>query len=81
MEYITVTSIRGSIWSFRKDRIELITNRFVFSEDELKHVPELEGRSSCAIIKLINDGGTYYCQDTYESIMARLTADNSSPDA
>ena len=76
MEFLTVTSIGGSIWSFRKDRIELITHRFVFTEDELKHVPELNGRDSCAIIKLIDDEGTYYCQDSYESIMARLTNDH-----
>ena len=73
MDYLTVTSIGGSIWSFRKDRIELITKRFVFTEEEINNVPELVGRDSCAMIKLIDDDGTYYCQDSYESIMARLT--------
>jgi hypothetical protein len=73
MDYLTVTSIGGSIWSFRKDRIELITKRFIFTEEELNRVPELVGRNSCAMIKLIGDDGTYYCQDSYESIMERLT--------
>lgn len=76
MDYLTVTSIGGSTWSFRKDRIELITNRFAFTEEELKNVPALNGRASCAIIKLMNDSGIYYCQDSYESIMNRLTNDD-----
>lgn len=75
MDFITVTSIGGSLWSIRKDRIEVITNRFVFSEDELTHIPELTGRQSCAIIKLIGDSSTYYCQDSYESIMSQIVED------
>ena len=72
MDFLTVTSIGGSTWSFRKDRIEVITNRFFFTEDELKSIPELKGKTSCAIIKLISSEATYYCQDSYDSIMARL---------
>ena len=69
MEFITVTSLGGSVWSFRKDRIEMVSNKFTFSEDEIRSIPELEGRNSCAIIKLMGDNSSYYCQDTYESIM------------
>lgn len=79
MDYLTVTSIGGSLWSFRIDRIELITKRFVFTEDELKSIPELKDKASCAIIKLIGDNVTYYCQDSYDSIMARLTNNKANP--
>ena len=72
MKYITVKSIGGSIWSFRIDRIELVCKRFKFKPEALKNVPELNGRESCAVIKLIGSTTEYYCQDTYESIMEKI---------
>ena len=72
MDFITVTSIGGSIWSFRKDRIEMVTNKFKFTEEEIRGVPELQGKESCAIIRLIGGNAKYFCRDTYESIMERL---------
>jgi hypothetical protein len=72
MSFITVTSIGGSIWSFNKDRIEMVIKRFVFTKDELEHVPQLEGKDSCAIVRLIGIDRDYFCEDSYESIMAKL---------
>lgn len=42
MEFITVTSLGGSTWSFRKDRIEMVINRFTFTEEESKNIPGSE---------------------------------------
>ncbi len=72
MEFISVTSIGGSIWSFRKDRIELVTKRFSFSQKELDMVQELHNLDSCTVIKLIGDDNRYFCRDSYESIMEQL---------
>ena len=72
MDFITVTSIGGSVWSFRKDRIEMVTKKFRFTEDEVRSVPELQGVESCAIIRLMGENAKYFCRDTYESIMERL---------
>lgn len=72
MDFITVTSIGGSIWSFRKTCIEMVSKKFRFSEQELKDVPELNGRDSCAVIRLAGENVNFFCQDSYESIMERL---------
>lgn len=72
MDFITVKSIGGSTWSFRKDRIEMVSERFKFKENTMEHIPELRGRSSCAIIKLIGNDQEYYCNDSYKSIMELL---------
>ena len=72
MEFITVTSLGGSVWSFRKDRIEMVSNRFTFRSDEIETIPELENRKSCAIIKLIGEESEFFCRDSYDSIMEQL---------
>ncbi|SFP03078.1 hypothetical protein SAMN04487852_11369 [Prevotella sp. tf2-5] len=72
MEFITVTSLGGSTWSFRKDRIEMVINRFTFTEEESKNIPEAKNLDSCAIIRLIGDNREYFCKDSYESIMKML---------
>ena len=72
MEFITLTSIGGSTWSIRKDRIEMVINRFKFSQQELDSIPELQGMKSCAVIKLIGVDSDYLCRDSYESIMEQL---------
>ena len=38
MEFITVKSLGGSIWSFRKDRIEMVSNRFKFDKEEVDNL-------------------------------------------
>ena len=73
MVFITVKSVGGSIWSFRKDRIEMVLDRKHFKQEELKTIPELASRDSCAIIKLIGNNAEFYCDDSYESIMAQIT--------
>ncbi len=75
MDFLTITSIGGNTRSFRKDRIEIIEKRICFTKEELKAIPELNGKESCAIIKLIGSEVPFYCQDSYESIMARMTAE------
>lgn len=72
MDFITVKSIGGSTWSFRKERIEMVTERFRFKENEIDRIPELRGRISCAIIKLIGNNQEYYCNDSYKTIMELL---------
>lgn len=72
MEFITVTSLGGSTWSFRKDRIEMVINRFTFTEEESKNIPEVKNLDSCAIIRLIGVNREYFCKDSYESIMKML---------
>lgn len=72
MGFITVTSIGGSIWSFNKNRIEMVIKRFKFGKDEIENVPQLVGLESCVIIRLMGIDRDYYCKDTYESIMAQL---------
>lgn len=72
MDFITVTSIGGSIWSFRKDRIEMVINRQFFSEEDRKQIPDLMDAESCAIIRLIGSNQEFYCKDSYESIMKKL---------
>lgn len=72
MSFITVTSIGGSTWSFRKDRIEMVIKRFKFPEQDLRTIPELRGLESCAIIRLIGVDSNYYCKDSYEEIMKKL---------
>ncbi|MBR5907047.1 MAG: hypothetical protein IKZ50_01475 [Bacteroidales bacterium] len=72
MEFITVTSIGGSTWSFRKDRIEMVINRHAFTEEEIKNIPDLRGMNACAIIRLIDLKEEFFCKDSYESIMKRL---------
>jgi len=72
MDYITVKSLGGSIWSFRKDRIELVCKRFSFREDDIKRIPKLKDKESCAIIRLIGSENEYFCDDSYESIMEQL---------
>lgn len=67
-----MTSIGGSIWSFRKDRIEMVLKRFKFTSEELNNIPELRERDSCAIIHLMGSEIDYLCRDTYESIMERI---------
>lgn len=67
-----MTSIGGSVWSFRKDRIEMVAKKFKFTEEEIRSVPELRGIESCAIIQLMGENAKYFCRDTYESIMERL---------
>lgn len=73
MVFITVKSIGGSIWSFRKDRIEIVMKRFSFQDRDIKQLPNLEGRTECSVIKLIGQETEYFCEDSYESIMNRLT--------
>lgn len=72
MEYITVTSIGGSKWTIRKDRIEMLIKRFKFSKEDIANIPELKAVDSCAIIRLIGLDRDYYCKDTYESIIKKL---------
>ena len=72
MEFITVKSLGGSIWSFRKDRIEMVSNRFKFDKEELEDIPVLRKRESCAIIRLMGSDKEFFCDDTYESIMEQL---------
>lgn len=72
MDFITVTSIGGSIWSFRKSSIEMVAKKFTFSEQELKVAPELNDMDFCAVIRLIGENIDFYCRDSYESIMERL---------
>lgn len=60
------------MWSFRKDRIEMVAKKYRFTDEEMKSVPELHGKESCAIIRLIGENSQYFCRDTYESIMERL---------
>ena len=72
MDFITVTSIGGSIWSFNKDQIEMVIKRFSFSKDDLDSIPQLVGLDSCAIIRLKGLDRDYYCKDSYESIMKML---------
>ena len=72
MEFITVTSIGGSLWSFRKDRIEMVSKRFKFTQEELNNIPELSERESCTIIHLLGSEIDYFCQDSYESIMEMI---------
>ena len=52
MNFITVKSIKGSIWSFRKDRIMMVSNKFSFTTEQLNNVPELRNMESCAFIRL-----------------------------
>lgn len=73
MDFITVKSIRGSIWSFRKDRVIMVSKRFSFTTEQLKSVPELKNMESCAIIRLEGEPSEFICKDSYESIMAQLT--------
>lgn len=75
MDFITVTSIGGSTWSFRKDRIEMVIHRFAFSEEELKNVPQLKDVTSCAIIRLIGLEREFFCKDSYDSIMKKITSE------
>ena len=72
MEFITVKSLGGSIWSFRKDRIEMVCNRFKFNAEELEEIPALSKRDSCAIIRLIGSDKECFCDDSYESIIKQL---------
>lgn len=72
MDFITVTSIGGSVWSFRKDRIEMVSKKYSFTEEEMKSIPELAGKESCAVIQLMSGNAKYFCRDSYESIMERL---------
>jgi len=72
MDFLTVNSIGGSIWSFNKDQIEMVIKRFSFSKDDLEQIPQLVGLDSCAIIRLKGLDRDYYCKDSYESIMAKL---------
>lgn len=72
MDFITVTSIGGSIWSFRKDRIEMVSKRFTFSDEDKQDIPLLKEMESCAIIRLVGVKQEFYCKDSYESIMKRL---------
>ena len=77
MNYITVNSIGGSIWSFRKDRIIMVSKRAVssFPLEEINRWPMLQTMESCAIITM--DGNKeYLCRDSYESIMAQLNGEN-----
>ena len=73
MDFITVKSIGGSIWSFRKDRIEIVMKRFSFQDRDVKQMPELRDRDECSIIKLIGQETEFFCEDSYDSIMSRLT--------
>lgn len=72
MEFITVKSLGGSVWSFKKDRIEMVCNRFKFDKEELEEIPALKERESCAIIRLIGSDKEFFCADSYESIMTQL---------
>lgn len=72
MDFITVTSIGGSIWSFNIDQIEMVIKRFSFSKGDIESIPQLEGLDSCAIIRLKGLDRDYYCKDSYESIMAKI---------
>ena len=72
MDFITVTSIGGSIWSFNKDQIEMVIKRFSFRKDDLDNILQLVGLDSCAIIRLKGLDRDYYCKDSYESIMKML---------
>lgn len=72
MDFITVRSIGGSIWSFRKDRIEMISERYTFSENDIENIPQLKTRKSCAIIKLIGNNSEYFCDNPYNEIMSLL---------
>lgn len=72
MDFITVKSIGGSTWSFKKDRIEMVTERYSFKENLIERIPELKDRKSCAIIKLIGNSQEFFCSDSYNSIMELL---------
>lgn len=76
MNYITVKSIGGSIWSFKKDRIVMVSKRFTFPEEDMNQWPELKKMKSCAIIRLDCDNANYLCKDSYKSIMAQLEEEN-----
>lgn len=72
MEFIHIKSLAGSDWSIRKDQISMIVNRHNFTVDDIKKMPELDGRDSCAIIHVIGDHIEYYCGDSYETIMRKM---------
>lgn len=76
MEFITVKSIKGSIWSFRKERIVMVSKKFRFTMEQLKDVPELMNMESCAFIRLDCEQAEFACEDSYESIMAQLTGES-----
>ena len=78
MDFITVTSIGGSIWSFRKDKITMVSKRAVsaFSKEELNRWPDLRAKESCAIILLDGVNQEFLCGDSYESIMAQLNSED-----
>lgn len=78
MDFITVTSIGGSIWSFRKDKITMVSKRAVstFLEEEFNRWPDLRTKESCAIILLDGVNQEFLCRDSYESIMAQLNDEN-----
>ncbi len=76
MEFITVKSIKGSIWSFRKDRILMVSKKFSFTTEQLNNVPELRDLESCAFIRLDGEPAEFICKDSYESIMAQLNDEN-----
>ena len=76
MKFITVKSIKGSVWSFRKDHIVMVSKRFTFTSEQLKNIPELKDMESCAVIRLEGDTSEFVCKDSYESIMAQLNDQN-----
>lgn len=78
MDFITVTSIGGSIWSFRKDKIIMVSKRAVssFPKEELSSWPDLRTKESCAIILLDGVNQEFLCRDSYESIMAQLNGED-----
>lgn len=78
MNFITVNSIGGSIWSFNRDHILVVSKRSIstFTNEQLNNIPELKDMESCAIIRLVGESSEYMCKDSYESIMAQLNDEN-----
>ena len=72
MDYIHVKSIGGSSWTIRKDQIAMVINRKSFTDEDLKSMPELRYRDSCAILHLVGESIEYYCDDSYETILNQM---------
>lgn len=72
MDYIHVKSLGGSSWTVRKDQISMIIKRVSFSGEDVKNMPELKNRESCAILHIIGDPAEYYCDDSYDSILNQM---------
>lgn len=71
--YIELTSLSAKRWLIRIEDIVLVEERTRFSEEELRHLPELRRLSACCTLILRGVDETFWVKDTYMDIRRRLT--------